>query len=109
MSDLASRSLSSRSRLSHAVARLEEAGWVRRETCDSDKRGQWAVLTDEGFAKLEEAAKGHVATVRCRVFDQLTPEQVTQMRDIGEAIVRGLGHEGAEAAIASLRSDCCPD
>src|SRR5205809_176284 len=44
MSDLAARSLSSRSRLSHAVARLEEAGWVRRETCPTDKRGQLAVL-----------------------------------------------------------------
>ena len=105
MSDLASRSLSSRSRLSHAVARLEEAGWVRRETCATDKRGQWAVLTDEGFAKLEEAAKGHVGAVRCHLFDQLTPEQVAHMRDISEAIVRGLGHEGAEAAIASL-GDC---
>jgi DNA-binding MarR family transcriptional regulator len=105
MSDLASRSLSSRSRLSHAVARLEEAGWVRRETAPDDKRGQLAVLTDEGFAKLEEAAKGHVAAVRCHLFDQLTPEQVCQLREIGEAIVRGLGHEGAEAAMASLR--CC--
>ena len=105
MGDLAARSLSSRSRLSHAVARLEEAGWVRRETCATDKRGQLAVLTDAGFAKLEEAAKGHVGAVRCHLFDQLTPEQVAHMRDISEAIVRGLGHEGAEAAIASL-GDC---
>ena len=33
MSELADRSQSSRSRLSHAVGRLEEAGWVRREAC----------------------------------------------------------------------------
>src|SRR3954451_11399931 len=56
MSDLAFASLSSRSRLSHAVARLEEAGWVRRETCDTDRRGAWAVLTDSGFAALAAAA-----------------------------------------------------
>src|ERR1700761_8594443 len=31
MSELAERSLSSRSRLSHAVSRLEERGWVRRQ------------------------------------------------------------------------------
>jgi DNA-binding MarR family transcriptional regulator len=103
MSDLASRSLSSRSRLSHAVARLEEAGWVRREICPTDKRGQLAVLTDKGFAKLEEAAIGHVAAVRRHLFDQLTPEQIVQLREVSEAIVRGLGHEGAEAAMASLR------
>ena len=106
MSDLAARSLSSRSRLSHAVARLEEAGWVRRETCPTDKRGQLAVLTDAGFAKLEDAAKGHVGAVRCHLFDQLTPEQIKQMREISEAIVRGLGHEGAEEAIAALGGGC---
>ena len=50
MSELADATQSSRSRLSHAVARLEELGWVRRETCPTDRRGQLAVLTDQGFA-----------------------------------------------------------
>ena len=39
MSELAETTLSSRSRLSHAVARLEERGWVRREACTTDRRG----------------------------------------------------------------------
>ena len=52
MSELADRSQSSRSRLSHAVARLEESGWVRRESCPTDRRGSIAVLTDEGYAAL---------------------------------------------------------
>ena len=86
MSDLADRSLSSRSRLSHAVARLEEAGWVRRESCPTDRRGQLAVLTDAGFAALEAAAPGHVETVRTHLFDQLTPEQVRQLGEICGAI-----------------------
>src|SRR5256885_3102272 len=50
MSELADRTLSSRSRLSHAVARLEERGWVAREDCATDRRGQNARLTDEGYA-----------------------------------------------------------
>jgi DNA-binding MarR family transcriptional regulator len=90
MSELADRSLSSRSRLSHAVARLEERGWVRREPCPDDARGQLAVLTDEGFAALEAAAPVHVEGVRAHLFDQLTPEQVAAMRDIGEALLRHL-------------------
>ena len=49
MSELATNSMSSRSRLSHAVARMEEAGWVRRRACPTDKRGQFAELTDAGF------------------------------------------------------------
>src|SRR5918998_297017 len=53
MGELADRCPSSRSRLSHAVSRLEERGWVGRELCKDDGRGQLAVLTDEGFAALE--------------------------------------------------------
>lgn len=90
MSELAERSLSSRSRLSHAVARLEEAGWVRRESCPTDKRGWLAVLTDEGYAALAAAAPGHVETVRRLIFDQLTPAQVAQLRRISEAVKRPL-------------------
>jgi DNA-binding MarR family transcriptional regulator len=89
MSQLADRSLSSRSRLSHAVSRLEERGWIRREVCADDGRGQLAVLTDEGFAALEAAAPVHVEGVRTHLFDQLTPEQVNSLRAISETL---LGH-----------------
>ena len=89
MSELADRCLSSRSRLSHAVSRLEERGWVGRELCTEDGRGQLAVLTDVGFAALEAAAPVHVAGVRTHLFDQLSAEQVAAMRDIGETL---LGH-----------------
>lgn len=90
MSELADRSQSSRSRLSHAVARLEEKGWVRRETCPTDKRGQIARLTDEGFAALAAAAPGHVAGVRAHLFDPLTSDQVRQLREISTAIIAAL-------------------
>ena len=90
MSELADRCLSSRSRLSHAVSRLEERGWVRRQVCESDGRGQLAILTDEGFAALEAAAPVHVEGVRTHLFDQLTPQQVQNLRDIGETLLRHL-------------------
>src|ERR1700716_560072 len=76
MSDLAQATWSSRSRLSHAVDRLEEKGWIIRRSCPSDKRGSFAQLPDAGFGVLEAAAPGHVAGVRRHVFDQLTPSQV---------------------------------
>jgi DNA-binding MarR family transcriptional regulator len=90
MSELADRCLSSRSRLSHAVSRLEERGWVRRQVCADDGRGQLAVLTEEGFAALEGAAPVHVEGVRRELFDQLSPEQVAGMRDVGETLLRRL-------------------
>ncbi|BCB88088.1 MarR family winged helix-turn-helix transcriptional regulator [Phytohabitans suffuscus] len=87
MSDLAEATSSSRSRLSHAVARLEEYGWVRREDCPTDRRGQLAVLTDQGFEVLAAAAPGHVEGVRTHLFDQLSPEQAAQLRKISEAML----------------------
>jgi DNA-binding MarR family transcriptional regulator len=86
MSELADSLLSSRSRLSHAVARLEERGWVRRELCEEDKRGQIARLTDAGFDALAAAAPGHVETVRRHMLDPLTSEQVDQLGAIFTAI-----------------------
>jgi DNA-binding MarR family transcriptional regulator len=87
MSQLAQASASSKSRLSHAVARLEERGWVERLDCPTDRRGQVAQLTETGFAVLEAAAPGHVEHVRRALFDLLTADQVAQLTAISEAII----------------------
>src|SRR5712692_2492493 len=86
MTQLARASTYSKSRLSHAVARLEERGWVRRRECPTDRRGQIAQLTDEGFAALAAAAPGHVGQVRKSLIDVLTPEQLRQLGEISAAI-----------------------
>ncbi|MEU5790717.1 MarR family transcriptional regulator [Micromonospora purpureochromogenes] len=90
MSELADLTGSSRSRLSHAAARLEAAGWLRREDCPTDRRGQVAVLTDDGFAVLAAAAPGHVEGVRRHLFDALSPAQLDQLRRISETLVAHL-------------------
>lgn len=100
MSQLASASESSRSRLSHAVSRLTEAGWVRREGCATDRRGAFAILTDEGFAALEAAAPAHVESVRRHLFDRLTPEQVEQLDAICGSVLAGLRDTCAAAECA---------
>jgi DNA-binding MarR family transcriptional regulator len=97
MNELAAIANSSQSRLSHAVARLEERGWVRREPCPSDKRGHLAVLTDAGYEVLVATAPGHVEAVRENLFDQLTPEQVRQLREICEAMLRKLDPDRTRA------------
>jgi DNA-binding MarR family transcriptional regulator len=79
MSELADRVLSSRSRITHTVGRMEERGHVRRESCLDDGRGVLCVLTDAGFAVLEAAAPGHVESVRRAVFDPLSPDDVESL------------------------------
>lgn len=86
MSELAERLKITRSRLTHAVTRLQEAGYVDRREDPANRRNQLAVLTAQGRQLLERAAPGHVEAVRRAVFDALTPEQVRQFADIGEAI-----------------------
>lgn len=103
MSDLADSTQSSRSRLSHAVNRLEQLGWVRRESCPEDRRGQVAVLTDAGFAALAEAAPHHVESVRTHLFDVLTSEQQAQLGDITETLLDHL------LPLVAARGDGRPD
>ena len=90
MRELAQRTWSSRSRLSHAVDRLEENGWIRRLSCPSDKRGSFAVLTEAGLEVLTAAAPGHVASVRQHLFDQLSDEQVRALGEISTTVAAHL-------------------
>lgn len=103
MTELARNAKITRSRLSHAIARLEKNGWVRREDCPSDKRGQNAVLTDDGYAMLRRSAPGHVEAVRQAMFDRLTPEQVSSLGEIMRVLATGLEPEGAGADLPWLR------
>jgi DNA-binding MarR family transcriptional regulator len=94
MSDLAILTSSSQSRLSHAVARLEEAGWVRRARCPEDKRQVDARLTEAGLAVLKQAAPGHVRRVRELVFDRLDRDQIDRLAEITATLVDSLADAG---------------
>lgn len=90
MSDLAEQTLSSRSRLSHQVTRLEERGWVQRSPCQVDRRGLNATLTDAGMAKLEESAPDHVESVRSRLIDPLSEEEYAALAAACQKIAQAL-------------------
>ncbi|MFH7336756.1 MarR family winged helix-turn-helix transcriptional regulator [Streptomyces sp. KHY 26] len=103
MTELAMKAKITRSRLSHAVARLEKSGWVRRENCPSDKRGQFAVLTEEGASVLGRTAPGHVTAVRQALFERLSPEQQKALGEIMEIVAEGLQPDGEGADLPWLR------
>jgi DNA-binding MarR family transcriptional regulator len=87
MSDLSEVTSTSPSRLSHAVASLERRGWVERRQDSTDRRGQLAVLTDDGMRTLERLAPGHVADVRRLVIDRLTERDLRDLRRIAAKLL----------------------
>jgi len=94
MSQLAVFANAELSRLSHMMTRLEKRGFVRREPDPTDGRFTNAILTDQGFAHLEQAAPAHVARVRELVFDALTPAEVEQLKAITQKINDRIRPEG---------------
>lgn len=82
MGELARLAATSPSRLSHAVAAMEEREWVTRRPCPTNRRIQYATLTDAGQALLERIAPGHVAEVRRLVFDRLSQDDVARLRSL---------------------------
>lgn len=90
MSELAARTSSSLSRLSHVVAKLEKRGWLERRPHPRDARVTTAHLSDVGMATLVDLAPGHVEAVRTKFLDALTDREVNEMARIGEKIVARL-------------------
>jgi DNA-binding MarR family transcriptional regulator len=90
MTQLAGRVASSKSRLSHQIARLEKAGYVRRVNCPDDARGVIAELTEAGMAQLRAAAPTHVAGVRDHLIDILTPDEQELLATIFERVLKHL-------------------
>ncbi|TAK69181.1 MAG: MarR family transcriptional regulator [Actinomycetota bacterium] len=98
MSELADKTLSSRSRLSHQVDRMEAAGLVVRQECPGDRRGALAVLTEAGFARLVAAAPDHVRAVRESLVDVLTDEEFAAL---GRACAKVVAHLTGEEPTGS--------
>lgn len=97
MAELAGATNATLSRLSHVVARLEERGLVERSPSPDNGRVTNARLTEGGREQMRAAAPGHVATVRRHVIDVLTPEQVTQLTAISDAMLRSIAPVGPMA------------
>lgn len=109
MTALAEHTTATLARLSHVVQRLETRGLIERFPCPEDRRATNARLTEAGWKKVQEAAPGHVATVRENVIDALSPEQVEQLAGIAGAILHRLDPERARAAAYERYDDAGPD
>jgi DNA-binding MarR family transcriptional regulator len=84
MNELADRVLLSRAGVTRLVDRLVVDGLVGRLKCDSDGRGAYAVLTDVGRARLEEARPAHLAAVKRHFLGSLTRTELGTLADLLE-------------------------
>ncbi len=77
--DLAERLILTASGVTRLLDGLEEAGYVDRAACASDRRVTYAVLTESGLAKLREASKSHVADIREIFETRFNAEELDQL------------------------------
>lgn len=91
MAELADSLNHSRSRLTHTVARMEAAGLVSRESCGTDRRGVFAILTGAGRQTLTEAAPVHVDGVRNYLVDAVSSEDLEAVGRAFSAVAEVLG------------------
>lgn len=83
MSELASQSTLTNSGLTRLVDRLESAGLITREPCETDRRGFYAVLTDLGLERLSAVLPTHLSSIDRVLFDVLDADE-------REALLRAL-------------------
>jgi DNA-binding MarR family transcriptional regulator len=79
MSDLAERIVTAKSAVTYQVGKLGERGLVERSRCDSDGRGVWVTLTDEGRTRLEAAAPCILSLVRELFLDTMNCSQAAEL------------------------------
>ncbi|BDC70331.1 MarR family transcriptional regulator [Rhodococcus hoagii] len=91
MSDLADGVLSSRSRLTHQIRRMETEGMVERSQCVEDGRGVLAVITDEGRRRLSEAAPTHLAGVRHYLINLLDKQEMRVLANVFDKVDNAIG------------------
>ena len=96
MSDLADKTILSRSRLSHRIKYMEGKGWVERQKCDSDKRGTWAVMTTKGWNAIVKAAPDHVESIRNRFIDQISKADQANIASAFAKVEKTLRKQSAE-------------
>lgn len=87
MSELADRLLLSRSGVTRLVDRLVVEGLLERASCESDRRGQWAALTEAGLARLRDATPVHLRGVAEHFLDRLTPDQLDALERMLRPVV----------------------
>ena len=98
--DLAERLILTASGVTRLLDGLEEAGYVDRAACASDRRVTYAVLTEAGVAKLREASKTHVADIREIFETRFNAEELDQLVALLERLPHAADATGESCSAA---------
>lgn len=79
-----------KSRVSHQVSRMEKRGLVERRECESDARGVWIVITNEGRRAVLAAMRHHSAAIRRYFFDVLSPEEQRVLKGVSARVLAAI-------------------
>jgi DNA-binding MarR family transcriptional regulator len=101
MNVLAERVILSRSGITRLVDRLEAQGCLERIACETDARGQEALLTPVGLERLRAAAQTHLEGVHRYFLDRLDDAELA-------ALEASLGRVAAPLADGRPAHEGCP-
>ncbi len=96
MQDLAESVLLSRSGLTRLLDRMADAGLVERMPCEEDRRGTYAVITEDGRARLNSALPGHLQGIEEHFLRHLESDDLKALEDVLGKVLVGeqVGPEG---------------
>lgn len=104
MTELAAQSTLTNSGLTRVVDRLQRQGNVDRVPCDTDRRGWYAVLTDDGKATIDEVLPAHLGTVARSFTEVLTPDELATFL-LSLRKLRAVVRPGSDPAVAAAIAD----
>ena len=84
--ELAARSLLTKSGVTRAIDRLEALGLAERRVCPSDGRGQHILVTERGRRLLRRSAPSHVRAIAEHFADPLSPHELSVLTGALERI-----------------------
>lgn len=96
MSDLSAQTSLSTSGITRVIDRLERDGLAVRESCDTDRRGTWARLTESGSNRLEEMLERHLEDVEYWFTGRLSAQQLEALTE-ALRVIRDAVHPEAVA------------
>lgn len=91
MTELADRTLSSRSSMTRRIDRMAGDGLVRRANADGDARGVVVELTDAGVSRLAETAPVHLRAVFELFVERLNDQELAALESILDKVTLDCG------------------